>query len=232
MPITTVVFDLDGTLVDTAPDLTSALNHALAYLGRPPVDPASVRKMVGHGARRLVERGLAMTGRSTSDLVDEGVSAFLAHYRANIAAQSQPFPFVEEALDLLAARGARLAVCTNKPEKLAIALIGALGWEGRFAAVLGADSRPYRKPDPRHLLETIAAADGTPAGSAYVGDSRTDSDTALAARVPFVFVTHGYADEEPEGVPADVRIDGFEALQVALARIQGEFTRRRTLGGP
>lgn len=222
----TVAFDLDGTLVDTAPDLAAALNHALAALGRPPVPAESVRAMVGQGARRLLERGLSATGpqEAIPELVAQGLPLFLAHYRANIAAMSRPFPGAAAVLDWLAGEGVRLAVCTNKPEALALALLDALGWRGRFAAVLGADSRPWRKPDPRHLIDTLAAAGGATAASVYVGDSATDSETARAARVPFVLVTHGYSEIPHAEIAADARIDGFAALEGALAALHARFT--------
>ncbi|WP_448582076.1 phosphoglycolate phosphatase [Thermaurantiacus sp.] len=225
-PAPTLAFDLDGTLVDTAPDLTAALNHALAMLGRPPVPPESVRTMVGQGARRLLERGLAATGpeEAVPALIEAGLAHFLAHYRANIAARSRPFPGADDALDWLAARGIGLAICTNKPEALTHALLEALGWHGRFAAILGADSRPWKKPDPRHLLDTIAAAGGAAATSAYVGDSPTDAATAAAAAVPFIFVTHGYCEAAPATLSAQARIDHFSELAAALEKVQPAFS--------
>jgi phosphoglycolate phosphatase len=228
-----VAFDLDGTLVDTAPDLVAALNHALARLGVAAVPAHDVRAMVGHGARRLVERGLAAAGVADAALIDQGVAHFLDHYRANIAVGSRPFDGVERALDSLSARGARLAICTNKPEALTLALLGALGWQGRFAAVLGADSRPWRKPDPRHLTDTLEAA-GSHAGDAvYVGDSLTDSLAASAAGVPFVLVGHGYSAEPLAAVPADARIDHFDALEpVVAALLQARFRAGGQTRGP
>jgi phosphoglycolate phosphatase len=225
----TLAFDLDGTLVDTAPDLTSALNHALAMLGRPAVPPESVRAMVGQGARRLLERGLGATGGGTPEHLEQGLEAFLSHYRANIARESRPFDGAEAMLDHLAGAGVRLAICTNKPESLTNNLLEALGWQGRFSAVLGADSRPFRKPDPRHLLETLEAAGGSRRCSAYVGDSATDSDTATAAGIPFILVSFGYSVEDTASLTADQRIDHFHELPQALGRIlppvQAEFTQ-------
>ena len=216
------VFDLDGTLVDTAPDLAASLNHALVCLARPPVPVDSVRHMVGHGARRLLEHGLAATGDVSADLVEQGVAPFLAHYSANIAVGSHPFDGVEAALDRLAGQGARLAICTNKPEALARKLVAELGWDTRFAALLGADSRPWRKPDPRHLQDTMAAAGG--GTTLYIGDSRTDADTARAACVPFVLVTFGYSSEPVAAMGADALIDHFDALDLAAHTIQSRLT--------
>lgn len=221
MPFDTIVFDLDGTLVDTAGDLTASLNHALATLGRPAMDPPSVRNMVGHGARKLLERGLAATGEMTPELVESGVRPFLDHYAANIAVHSRPFQGVEEALSALEAQGLGLAICTNKPVALAQALVEELGWSSRFRALLGADSRPWRKPDPRHLHATIEEAGG--ARAIFVGDSKTDADTALAAKVPLILVDFGYSADPVETLGADHLIGHYRDLVPAVGRIQAAF---------
>jgi phosphoglycolate phosphatase len=222
MQADTIIFDLDGTLVDSAGDLTASLNHALSVLGRPAIDPASVRAMVGHGARKLLERGLAATGEMTADLVEKGVRPFLDYYGANIATHTRPFQGVEQTLDALAGQGLRLAICTNKPVALAEQLIGELGWASRFHALLGADSRPWRKPDPRHLTETLAAAGGRRA--IFVGDSRTDAETARAARVPLVLVAFGYSTEPVDALGADHVIGHFPDLIPAVGVIQRQFS--------
>lgn len=221
MPFDTIVFDLDGTLVDTAGDLTASLNHALSTLGRAPIDPGHVRDMVGHGARKLLERGLAATGEMTPDLVEAGLKPFLDYYAANIADHSRPFDGVEEALQALETQGLAVAICTNKPVVLAEALVNELGWGSRFRAVLGADSRPWRKPDPRHLEATIAEAGGRRA--IFVGDSRTDADTALAAKVPLILVSFGYSPEPVGTLGADHLIDHYQELLPAIGRIQASF---------
>jgi phosphoglycolate phosphatase len=215
----TVVFDLDGTLVDTAPDLCAALNHALEVLGRPGVPADDVRHMVGHGARKLLERGLAATGEVSPELVEAGVPSFLDYYAANIAVGSRPYPGVEAALDVLAAAGCRLAICTNKPAALSAALIAALGWGGRFAANLGFDSVPAAKPDPGHLFATIAAAGGDAGSTIFVGDSITDTTTARAAGVPVVAVSFGFSDRPVAELGADLVIDDYAALVPALRRL-------------
>jgi phosphoglycolate phosphatase len=221
MPFDTIVFDLDGTLVDTAGDLTASLNHALATLGRPAIPAAEVRHMVGQGARRLLERGLAASGAVSPELVEAGVAPFLDYYGANIATHSRPFDGVEAALDGLA--GAfRLAICTNKPVRLAEALVAELGWAGRFHALLGADSRPWRKPDPRHLHDTVSEAGGRRA--LFVGDSKTDADTARAAGVPLILVDFGYSAEPVEDLGADRLISHFDSLAPAILDIQAAFT--------
>lgn len=212
----TILFDLDGTLVDTAPDLTAALNHALGCLGRPPVPPASVRHMVGHGARRLLEQGLAATGEASAALVEAGVPAFLDHYAAHIADASQPYPGVERALDRLAARGSRLAICTNKPQQLSDALVAAMGWQARFAAVVGFDSVLRPKPDAGHVLAALDAAGGSIGHAAFVGDSITDVNAARNAGVPVVAVSFGFADRPPAALGADRLIDHYDELLAAL----------------
>lgn len=208
----TIVFDLDGTLVDTAPDLAAAMNHVLASFGRAAVDEAAVRDMVGHGARRTIERGLALTGGGTDAMVEAGLPLFLEHYGANIAARSRPFDGVEPALDALAAAGVSLAICTNKPQRLAAALVDALGWGGRFAANLGGDSLPVRKPDAAHVLGTVAAAGGDPRDALFVGDSIVDVMAARAAELPVIAVSFGYSDRPVEALGADAVIDHYDEL--------------------
>ncbi|PZN93687.1 MAG: phosphoglycolate phosphatase [Alphaproteobacteria bacterium] len=216
----TIVFDLDGTLVDTAPDLCASLNHALAVLGRPGVPAADVRHMVGHGARKLLERGLAASGETSPDLVEAGMPAFLAYYGAHIADGSRPFAGVEAALDALTAAGCRLAICTNKPVRLSAALVTALGWDGRFAANLGFDSVAAPKPHPDHLFATIAAAGGDRADTIFVGDSITDTNTARAAAIPVVAVSFGFSDRPAADLGADLVIDHYDALLPALRQLR------------
>jgi len=216
----TIVFDLDGTLVDTAPDLCAALNHALGSLGRPPVPADDVRHMVGHGARKLLERGLAASGDASPALVEAGVAPFLDYYAAHIADGSRPYPGVEAALDALAAAGCRLAICTNKPVAMSAALVAALGWQGRFAANLGFDSVPAPKPDPAHLLAAIAAAGGDRADTVFVGDSITDTMTGRAAAVPVIAVSFGFSDRPVAELGADIVIDHYAELIPALERLR------------
>lgn len=213
----TVVFDLDGTLADTAPDLTAALNHALGELGRPPVPAQDVRHMVGHGARALLQKGLAATGAVSEALIEQGFPIFLAHYEAHIADLTRPFPGVEQALAALEADGVTLAICTNKLESLTHRFIAAIGWEGRFAAIVGGDTLSVRKPDPAPLLEAIARAGGGPA--AFVGDSITDTDTARAAAIPCVALSFGFADRPADQLGADRVIDHWDELISALATL-------------
>lgn len=212
-----IAFDLDGTLADTAPDLAAALNHALGVLGRPEIDPTSVHKLVGQGARALLRKGLAASGDVTDALIEQGFPHFIDYYAANICTGTTCYPAVEEAMEALAARGGRLALCTNKPERLTRLLLDALGWAERFDAIVGGDTLPVRKPDAAPLLRAIEHAGGGPA--AFVGDSITDAETARAARVPFVAVSFGFSDRPVVELGADAVIDGFDELLPALERL-------------
>jgi phosphoglycolate phosphatase len=216
-PFRVVAFDLDGTLVDTAPDLTAALNHALVTMGRTPVPEASVRHMVGHGIRAMLTKGLAATGEMTSTLVDEGTPLLLAYYEAHIADHSRGFAGLEDALDALAARGVALAICTNKLEGLARDLVTQLGWGARFGALVGGDTLPVHKPDPAPLREAIARVGGGRA--AFVGDSIVDIETARAAGLPSVAVSFGFADRPAAALGADAVIDHYDELVEALERL-------------
>ena len=213
-PFDVVAFDLDGTLADTAPDLAAALNHTLRALGRRTVDPDSVRHLVGHGARALLRKAL---GDHEETLVEQGFPIYLDFYADNICVGTLPYPALEEALDALAARGVRLAVCTNKPERLTHLLLDALGWRDRFAAIVGADTLAVRKPDPLPLQEAIIRAGGGHA--AYVGDSITDAETARAASVPFVAVSFGFSDRPVEALGADAVIDSYAELIGTLEKL-------------
>jgi phosphoglycolate phosphatase len=227
-PFDVVVFDLDGTLADTAPDLAAALNHTLGKLGRPGVPPASVRNLIGHGARALLRSGLAASGEATEELVERGYAIFLDHYAAHICDGTSPYPGIEDALDSLAAAGAAVAVCTNKAAALTERLLDALGWQRRFAAVVAGDTLAVRKPGPAPLIEAVARAGGGRA--AFVGDSIVDSETARAAGVPFVAVSFGFSDRPVDALGADAVIDSFDSLaevleRLGLARYQGRSTK-------
>jgi phosphoglycolate phosphatase len=185
----TLVFDLDGTLVDTVPDLAAALNRLMASRGLPPFTHSEVAGMLGDGAAALVRRAFAARARpSDTAALDE----FLADYGANAARESRAYPGVDATLSLLAAHGWRLAICTNKPEAHARGLLAALGLDHYFAAIGGGDSFPTRKPDPAHLLATIAAAGGTVASALLAGDHRNDVTAAAGAGIPCIFAAWGY----------------------------------------
>lgn len=214
------VFDLDGTLAETAPDLAATLNVILRGEGLPAVPLAEARQMIGHGARVMIERGLEAAGREvTPDRLDELYRRFLVHYADHLCVETQLFPGVLEALDRLESEGFRFAVCTNKVEAHSVKLLEALGIAHRFAAICGRDSFPYVKPDPRHLTLTIKKAGGLVSGTVMVGDSRTDIVTAQTAGVPVVAVTFGYTDTPLQGLGPDVVIDHFDELPEAIGRV-------------
>jgi phosphoglycolate phosphatase len=216
----TIAFDLDGTLVDTAPDLIGALNTLLVQETLPELTLASARVMVGKGARALIERGFAAAGapldaETTPALVDR----FIALYLDRIADESRPFEGVEAALDQLAGAGAALCVCTNKRTDLSVALLDALNLTSRFAAVTGADGSPSPKPDPRHVFAAIAAAGGRKDRALMVGDSINDIAAARAAAVPSVVVSFGYTEIPPAELGADYLIEHFDALPALAGRL-------------
>jgi phosphoglycolate phosphatase len=191
----TVVFDLDGTLVDTAPDLVATLNVIFAREDLPPVAYEAARNMVGGGARSMIERGLAAEGRKLAVAeVDRLVRDFIDHYAAHIADRSRPFPGLAAALDQLAAGGCRFAVCTNKLEWLSVRLLDALGLSARFVAICGSDTFGVQKPNPELLRRTIARAGGRIDAAVMVGDSISDIATARAAGTPVVAVDYGYTE--------------------------------------
>src|SRR6266487_7142603 len=191
----TVVFDLDGTLVDTAPDLINALNHVLDREGLPPVPLHSARNMIGAGARRLIERGLELEGRSVGlEDFSRLTSDFIDYYAAHIADASRPFDGLEGALDDLKAQGFQFAVCTNKLEWLSKLLLDQLGLSPRFAAICGADTFGVSKPDPVILQQTVARAGGRLSSAIMVGDAGPDIGVARRAGVPVIGVEFGYTD--------------------------------------
>lgn len=207
----TIVFDIDGTLIDTAPDLTNALNHALMARGREPLPAASVRAAVGRGARVMIERALAFT--AAEEDVEAMLADFLVHYEANIAAESRPFPGAIAVLERLTAAGAKLAVCTNKREHLTRLLLQALEIEYFFGGIAGRDTFEVSKPDPGHLLGAIPLTDGEPSRAVMIGDSAVDIQAARGASVPSILVDFGYCPPPPEGPQPDAVIGHFDALE-------------------
>jgi phosphoglycolate phosphatase len=197
------LFDLDGTLVDSAPDLHAAADRMAARLGLAPYRLDEIVGMIGDGVQVLVERALAARGRPFDPAA---CRAFLEDYAANAAVATRPFRGIPETLDALARRGWRLAVCTNKPEGAARALLDALGLLDRFAAIGGGDTFPVRKPDPEHLVATLDAAGGEPARAVMIGDHRNDIEAAAGAGIPCVFAAWGYgAAETAQGAAAVAR---------------------------
>jgi phosphoglycolate phosphatase len=222
----TVVFDLDGTLVDTAPDLVATLNVLLTQEGIATLTLAEARDLIGQGARALIAKGFAAAGRPLDPARLDGLfDRFITHYRAHIADASRPFPGVRDALGALKAAGAVLSVCTNKRTDLSVALLQALDLAGDFRSIIGADAAPASKPDPRHLLTAIAAAGGDPARAIMVGDSGSDAGAAKAAGTPLVLVTFGYTETPVATLGADILIDSFDEIPAACAGLAALFER-------
>ncbi len=217
MSAPTILLDLDGTLVDTAPDLVATLNALLARDGLPPVPFEAARTMIGGGAKRMIVRGLTDQGRTVCVAELERLYAdFIDHYAAHIADRSRPYPGLEPALDRLAAQGCRLAVCTNKLEWLSVRLLDALGLSNRFVAICGADTFGLRKPHPEFLRRTIASAHGQIAYAVMVGDSMSDIATARAAGVPIVAVDYGYTEVPVAEMAPDRVISALTELPSAI----------------
>ena len=213
----TIVFDLDGTLVDTAPDLINALNFVLDREGLPPVPLHSARNMIGAGARRLIERGLELEGRSAGlEDITRLTSDFIDYYAAHIADVSRPFEGLEGALDDLSAQGYRFAVCTNKLEWLSKLLLDRLGLSSRFSAICGADTFGISKPDPAILRETIARAGGQLSSTVMVGDAGPDIGVARRAGVPVIGVEFGYTEVPIADFKPDRLISNMSELPAAV----------------
>ena len=215
-----LVFDLDGTLAETAGDLIGTLNFILAREGIAPIDLSQARFMLGAGAKALIQRGYAAHQVPLSPArLQQLFGDFLAHYEAHIADHSFLFPGVVESLDRFEAAGWDFAVCTNKIEAPARKLLQALGVADRFRAIVGQDTFGVPKPDPRVLAETIALAGGAPSRSIMVGDSRTDIDTARALGIPCVAVDFGYTDVHVRELGPDRVISHFDELWSAVAQL-------------
>ncbi len=215
-----ILFDLDGTLIDTAPDLAASMNFVLQQNGRREVPAADVRNMVGRGARVLIERGMAATGRpATEPELDQLFDQFLEHYLDHIADQSVVFPAVEKTLIKLKDAGALLAVCTNKPEGASIKLLKEFSLEGYFSAIVGGDSLPVRKPDAGHIFGTIEKMGGGAATAIMVGDSANDIDAAIAAGIPVIGVPFGYTPIPIHDLGADAIVEHFDDLIEALVEL-------------
>lgn len=216
----TIVFDLDGTLIDTAPDLVDTLNHILTQEGLQTVPYDKGRNLIGGGAKGMIEKAIIAEGRDCPPAeLDRMYADFVAHYAAHIADRSRPFPYLETTLDHLSAAGHRLAVCTNKLEWLSRRLLDTLQLTSRFAAICGPDTFGIQKPDPEVLRSTIRRAGGEPAHAVMIGDSGTDVRTARAARVPVIAVDFGYSDVPIASLRPDRIISSFAELPNAISDV-------------
>ena len=215
-----LVFDLDGTLIDTAPDLVDTLNVVFVREGLAPVPFETARNYIGGGARAMIARGIQAEGRVLPpEKLERMFSDFLVHYAEHIADRSRPFPGLIDALDELAARGHRFAVCTNKLERLSLLLLDSLALSRRFEAICGQDTFGIQKPDPEVLRRTIHAAGGSPQRAIMIGDSATDIRTARAAGVPVIAVDFGYSERPVADFSPDRIISHFAQLPTAIAAV-------------
>ena len=216
----TIVFDLDGTLVNTAPDLHNTLNHVLQSEGLAPVNLSEISGMIGHGSKAMITKGMQSQGISPEpDQLERLFRQFLAHYADNIAVYSHPFDSVVSTLDWITDEGGRLAVCTNKTQALSDTLLQALDLHHHFVSIVGADSVAQRKPHGGHIHHTVALAGGDINRSIMIGDSRTDERAARNAGLPFIFVPFGYEAETAEQIAADAVANHYDDLPAIVLDI-------------
>src|SRR5712691_2713440 len=213
-----LVFDLDGTLVDSVPDLTNTLNKVLLERGYAPLTCADVVPMVGDGVPALVARGFAARGGDDAEAA-EALPRYIQIYEANATAFTRPYPGVRETLAELRRRGYRTAVCTNKLQQATMVVLEGLDLAGLFDGVAGGDRYPVRKPDPGHLLGLIGELGGSAGHAVMIGDSENDAAVAQAASVPLVLMRYGYARVAPETLGADALLDHFAELPATLERL-------------
>lgn len=215
-----LLWDLDGTLADTAPDLTNTMNVLLQRHGRPTVPIERVRHLVGGGARLLMERGFKETGEPASeDFLDQLFQEFLEHYGDHVADYSEVWPGLRTHLDRLKEMGVPMAVCTNKVEELSHKALAAMDLAKYFPVVIGGDTLPVKKPDPEHLFEAIRQLGGSPENTIMVGDSDPDIDSARAAGIPSICVSFGYARVPAAELKPTLVIDHFDEFPAALKQI-------------
>jgi phosphoglycolate phosphatase len=213
-----LVFDLDGTLVDSVPDLRAALNEMLRERGRRLLSLSQVKRMVGDGVGALVARALAASDADPAEAV-AALPRFLEIYEATATRLTRPYPGVRPTLATLRRRGYRTAICTNKPQRATIAVLQGLELMPLFDGIAGGDRFGVRKPDPGHLLCLMAELGGTAEATAMIGDNENDAAAARAAAVPLVLMRYGYARVDPETLAADALLDHFNDLPQTLDRL-------------
>jgi phosphoglycolate phosphatase len=215
-----LAFDLDGTLVDSAPDIIGALNKVLHEQGVQPYHLDDARPLIGRGAMELLRRAFALAGAPLAPEQEKPLlERMLMLYERHISDLTRAYPGMEAALDALAARGARFCVCTNKHNYLAVELLSRMGLSGRFGAIKGADVVPNKKPSPDHLIAAISEMDGDMRRVIMIGDSETDHMTARNARVPSILFTHGYSERPLAELRPEALLDGFDQLADAVTRL-------------
>ncbi len=218
----TFAFDLDGTLIDTAPDLIRATNHVLTKLDLEPVPESALRPQISYGSRHLIATGLKLRGvPKTEAELDALLDVMLDYYADNIAVASRPFEDMVATLEAFGAEGAHLVVCTNKKEDLSRRLLGELKLDRLFKEIAGRDTFPVCKPHPAHLTRVIERVGGDSRRAVMVGDSEVDIETAKAADIPVVGVTFGYSVHPVHTLGADVVIDHYRDLDAAMRGIVG-----------
>jgi phosphoglycolate phosphatase len=220
-----LIFDLDGTLVDSLPDLSAALAATLREIGAPSLSREAVRGMIGDGSTALVERALAASNLPAT-LLDERVARFLTLYEAAPTALSRPYPGVLETLRALQEEGRRLAICTSKPQRATLAVLRGLALDGFFAAIIGGDVLTVRKPDPAHLVAALDALGAAQGEAIMIGDNEHDVAMAKTAGVPVILVRYGYHRVPLATLAADIQIDAFDALPQAIAQLDAATMRR------
>jgi len=220
-PWRAIVFDLDGTLIDSAGDLAAALNRMLAESGRGQVTVAQFKRMIGDGSAKLVERGFAATGAIPDGATLQGkLARFLEIYEAASAVLTRPYQGVPETLGVLRARGLRLGVCTNKPDAATRRVLDDLGLAGQFDAIAGGDTFAVRKPDPGHLKGLLDQLAVPPSAAIMVGDNEHDAAAARSAGLPMILVSYGYARSPVAEIRPDAVIDRFDDLPAALDQLR------------
>ncbi len=214
-----LIFDLDGTLIDSVQGITASLNTALREMGRRTLDRAEVQPMIGDGGLHTVKMGLNATGGSAGVDLSAVFTRWTRAYTEDEVVKTKPYPGVIQTLNLLAAQGFQLGLCTNKTRAVTMPILEAAGLAPFFGVVVTPEDTPFRKPDGRHVLATMAAMEADPARAAYVGDSEIDAAAAAGARIPLILVTYGYPRGPIAEIRADVVIDDFGDLPAALAQL-------------
>ncbi len=220
-----IVFDLDGTLVDSAWDLISTLNKVITKQGLPPISRDCVGHIVGQGAMKMLEKAYNHFGKELDNTLQEALlKEFLAIYEIHLADETQPFEGIRDLLNKLKKKGWLLAVCTNKYEKISKKLLKILELDHYFEAICGSDTFSVRKPDPQHLLGTVEKAGGKREHTIMIGDSKTDIDTAKAANIPIIAVTFGYTDVDVSSLNPTKTVEHSNEIYAEIKRIKSNFT--------
>ncbi|MEM7620697.1 MAG: HAD-IA family hydrolase [Pseudomonadota bacterium] len=219
-----ILFDLDGTLIDTAPDLLNALNHTLAHADCSPVQREDINKLIGDGAKAMISAGLKMNDKTLSQNEESHLlNVFLLYYRDNIAVSSKLFEGVIDCLISLKRQNAKLAVCTNKMQDLSVKLLKELNLSDYFETIVGADTLNVRKPHPGHILGTIDLVKGNSRRAIMIGDSINDIKAAQGANIPVVAVNFGYSAQPVETYQPDAIIEHYNTLIPTISKLLSDL---------